>query len=97
MQEKIKFKSGDLFFEPVLAFFSSFIGHMAIANGMTIYDKVMARFRGEIVSQVTFDEPLFLYNTYKGNPPSELNFTFDSAVPVSQGGRSIDSTKVVIF
>jgi hypothetical protein len=95
MQEKLKFKRGDLFFEPVLAFFSAYLGYMAIANGMTIGDRLEGRFRGGILKQIQFNMPTFLIDTFRGKTINEFEFTVDTDEPDQKGpGRKIESKEL---
>jgi hypothetical protein len=78
MQEQIRFRSGDIFFDAVMAFFNAYIGYIAIAKGMTIGDRVQGRFRGGIIKQVEFDLGTFLLDTHRGKTIYEIMFTIDS-------------------
>jgi hypothetical protein len=99
MSELIEFRAGDLLFGPVVAFFSSFIAYIAVANSMTKFDTVAGRFRSNIVAQVTYDEIPILRFIAEGQPINQLAFSVHTTQPpVPAGsGKSIDTTRLVTY
>ena len=100
MSEIIEFKEWELFFEPVVAFFSSFIAYIAVANRMTKFDNVACRFRGNIVPQVTYREIPILKYIAEGMPINELGFTLETTPPPpppAASGKSVDTVRLTTY
>lgn len=96
-QEVIKFTRGDMFFEPVMAFFNGYVGYLAIANGMAIGDRIEGRFRGGVVKQVAFELGTFLLETFRGQSRDEIVFTVDNVETQIQGMTKVRQVEVRTF
>src|SRR5687768_3444032 len=92
----ITFNHGDLFFEPVAAFFASWIGyHMMFASRP--YDVVSGRLRGHVVPQIKFDDDPISGILRRREEIARVHFLIDMTDPGEPLGEQIKSGSLTWF
>lgn len=96
MTENLCFKNGELYFEVVLDFYSSWIAYCAL-HTKERHAIVNGRLRGMIVPQIEFKHDKIILKLANKEQITELNFTLSNKNPGDPKGSKIETASLVEF
>ena len=95
----LTFKRGGHFFEPVLSYFSSWLLYCIATRDRYVKNNEVGegRIRGQVISQLIFNEPDFLSRIRKQQAIDSITFSVLSESPPLQQGQRIPDKDLNIF
>jgi len=95
----IVFRTNDLFFEPVLAMFSSWVGYCTVASigKITTQTEVSGRLRGFIIPQIEYENTPVISNIINHIPTTNLKFIINRTDPGSPKGEKLETARLMEF
>lgn len=93
---QVKFSPGDLFFEPVSAFYASWIAYHSL-HATQIHDVVSGRLRGRVIPQLRFENDPIIGILRRQDSIGAIRFEIDMSDPGDPIGRQIRSGRLMEF
>ena len=101
MHKIIEFNKNDLFFEPILCFYVSWMAFPFLYSPKTIPQNanviIGGSWRGKIISQLKYEDKTVYSNLRNLKPITKMTFFPDNTTPVEPTGQSLGDSYLVEF
>jgi len=97
--EEIVFQSDDIFFEPVIAMFSSWISYCTVGTKgkITADTEISGRLRGKIIPHIEYNNSPIISNIINHLPTTDLKFTINRTEPDPPKGNILETASLMEY